>query len=1575
MIRALRWKMPARHALVLTLLMGAVGQAGAVCGDAGTPCALEPGVAAQAADAPVNAGAGNPIHVVSGNKYQQEVDLPALPGVLGIEIVRHYNSSLSTPRHLPGPMGRGWRLSYETELSVAGNTIRVTQADGSALAFGRDLLDPTLARTIDPARGAIRISKSGRGDQYTWTWPDGRRLSFDQKGKLVQIQAATGEILSLQHDARGLLTRVTDPQGRVLRFNWLDHESARAGDRFRGVHSIDTPVGRFNYEHGSALPKGGLADRRLLLSNLAGVRYPQVPGMAHSGRRYHYESVLQPTLLTGISLEGEDGSGKPLRARDATYGYRGDGRAVLSTHAAGANKVTLDFSEHGQTVVTNSLGQKTRYRHAEVGNAYRILEVRGAGCSWCGEVNVRYRYDQAGRMTRTEKLDLAGNTLYGDQFELDRIGRTLRITRTPYANGKAQPAYWRQRYEYASALASNPSLVAQPSVVRGKEFATRYTYNASGQRLSMSQTGWAPAPDTPARPIARTTSYRYRTIKGRSLLAAIDGPLPNGRTGSPADSDVTVFEYDGRGHFLTRSVAPGNVVTEVKERDGALRAALVAISDGVRLVQAATTFAAQGQALALTETAWMLDKAGKPDAGTRTIRAAAHRYDAQGRQSELHKGGHRLLRYLYDTAGNMTHTILPDQSQSTRSFDTEGRLLTQAEYGPGGSAGRQRSYKYDGEGDVAGVSSSATPSDGDGSQLTMSFDVTGERGEGGALRRAWDNAAQAKAIHHGGAAGSIAEQAVLAVTRPDGSEVRRWVDDFERISATRSPEKGIVTGSHDNAGNLVSLHDARGVRTSILRDGDGRALQVDRIGSDGARNTIVYRYRGAALASQAVFDNGRLDNEVRWNSDVWGQPNGKTLLVSSPDKAAPALSLGSAMRTDTDAYSILKTLPSGIVLRYRFNTANKIVAVELEGKPLISAIRHGTGALGSRPIEFTYANGLKALTRFDPSGRLASHASGVDKLVFEYGPGQSIARIERQRIAQQQVAAQAGRLSFPELISSAQAATAAPQTVVLGVDTYRYDAAARLVGERWADVARPDLAYDLLGNRQGAPAAHTDAGGNVLSQRGLTFEYNPAGHLVRVRDSGGTTKASYRYDADGMRVAKVAHGHTTYYLYDDGQLLAEANGTGRITAEYIYLGQRPIARLRHSRPADKIAAVLAGAVMGGPVVEYLHADHRHAVEAATDASGKLVWQGRLDAFGNLVSEHGRKGEMPLRLSGQYADRETGLYYNVHRYYDPQGGRYLQADPLGIAAGLNMYAYVLSDPLQKTDPLGLIAEPDDGFAGTFTPWLFGTLVHSQMALQIRNPADGWGANDQRGGTWNALRPDAYHIDKINRELENKKLPFKGELWELKPISWSAGMNSLKYGAGKTEVAVYIANAKRGCWTAGSSKAVVDKLLPATIPMNGEFYNVAFVPDVVNDKSGLLFYTKMKLEQKPAPGTVKAPVLTKDEENELKATMEKLQAQGGKEGWSTAAKVGMVILVMLAIAAMLWFSKIVVAISAILMAIGQLISMAAAGMVQLMAALAAMFALAPATAAEAEKKAEEKDKGLLDGTIDWFKSWFK
>jgi len=67
-------------------------------------------------------------------------------------------------------------------------------------------------------------------------------------------------------------------------------------------------------------------------------------------------------------------------------------------------------------------------------------------------------------------------------------------------------------------------------------------------------------------------------------------------------------------------------------------------------------------------------------------------------------------------------------------------------------------------------------------------------------------------------------------------------------------------------------------------------------------------------------------------------------------------------------------------------------------------------------------------------------------------------------------------------------------------------------------------------------------------------------------------------------------------------------------------------------------------------------------------------------------------EFPLRFPGQYADKETNLYYNYFRDFDPALGRYVQSDPIGFAGGsLSLYAYVASNPLAWTDPTGLALE--------------------------------------------------------------------------------------------------------------------------------------------------------------------------------------------------------------------------------------------------------------------------------------------
>ncbi|MCC5959790.1 MAG: RHS repeat-associated core domain-containing protein [Rhodobacteraceae bacterium] len=66
---------------------------------------------------------------------------------------------------------------------------------------------------------------------------------------------------------------------------------------------------------------------------------------------------------------------------------------------------------------------------------------------------------------------------------------------------------------------------------------------------------------------------------------------------------------------------------------------------------------------------------------------------------------------------------------------------------------------------------------------------------------------------------------------------------------------------------------------------------------------------------------------------------------------------------------------------------------------------------------------------------------------------------------------------------------------------------------------------------------------------------------------------------------------------------------------------------------------------------------------------------------------------PIRFQGQYFDEDTGLHYNRHRYYDPQSGRFIHQDPIGLQGGINLYEYA-PNPIHWVDPLGLTCKPGD-----------------------------------------------------------------------------------------------------------------------------------------------------------------------------------------------------------------------------------------------------------------------------------------
>jgi len=202
-----------------------------------------------------------------------------------------------------------------------------------------------------------------------------------------------------------------------------------------------------------------------------------------------------------------------------------------------------------------------------------------------------------------------------------------------------------------------------------------------------------------------------------------------------------------------------------------------------------------------------------------------------------------------------------------------------------------------------------------------------------------------------------------------------------------------------------------------------------------------------------------------------------------------------------------------------------------------------------------------------------------------------------------------------------------------------------------------------------------DANGNITSANNRTFTYDLSNRLIMVQDDG-VTIAQYVYNALNQRINKILTGETRIFHYDlQGHLIAETSTSGSMLAEYIYLGDKPLAMI-------------------GPTetVYYFHNDHLGTPQILTDDTGTVSWKAVYTPFGEAEISIAMV-ENNIRFPGQYYDQETGLHYNYHRYYDPKLGRYLTPDPIGLEGGINLFVYVASNPLRFFDVNGLVVTID------------------------------------------------------------------------------------------------------------------------------------------------------------------------------------------------------------------------------------------------------------------------------------------
>ena len=1390
------------------------GPGGATCGGAGP--------AAMGGSTGVNVGAGNPINIINGNKYQREVDMAPLPGVLGLEIVRHYNSSLSGPGASTNLVGRGWKLSYETDLYVSGRTLQVVQADGSRIIFNRDARDPSLCASDNAADGRITVRKTARGEEYVWRWINGRELSFDSRGKLVQILAPGGQFVSLQHDARGLLVSVTAPQGRRLQLQYLDKAQGAAGTAFRGVQSIVSPVGTFRYRYGSPAPEGAQVAASTLLANLVKVEMPT------GARYYHYESPRFPTYLTGISELASNAQGKAAWQRVSTYGYDDNGKGNLSVKGfparlardaggklvqparlvtgTGVQQITLEHGA-GTTTLTNSLGQKTVYRHAVIAGQYRLLEALGAGCTTCGETNVRYGYDDAGRLVAMMKLDAKGIVLSAESTQYDAQGRARQLTSYAYANGKPLPGKLKMRVEYEGDKVW-PVRIVRPSVVPGQDYLTSIKYAESatltGLPTEISEEGHIPTltGTASAGTVARTLRYRYDDYGQR---VEVDGPLPNAVTGaSPLNSDITRIRFDARTKMVLRTEEPGGSVSEVLERDAALRPTVTRFTDAAAVQLVRLRYNWRGQPEEMRVESMPAD--GSP-ALSQTIR---YTYGLNGKLLGTTMPGELTSRFIYDAAGRMTRKVLPDGSSVEAVYDTEGRRTSSAVLDADGRRAGFMHFHLDAAGNVVGME------DGLGVFAQASFTPAGAVAEmtnalGVATLFSYDDdgllvsRTSAQGTPDAGSIGFAydARGNQIKLTDANGVTTLRRYDDFGRRVVEVNPDRGATLYLHDPAGRMVARTDARGSETRFRYDLQGRMIAV---GNPTVPELTRYRYAGRRMVEMVATTDGKPEHAFERTSyrfDALGNVLEEKRWYAKVGQESAGKGLNFVTTSTYDAAGRLSTqvLPDGHQLRYQYaDKSGGLAAMFFDDEPVVTNIERAPIGMTA----FEAGNGVRQRIERDVRGRItAVRAEGGPiagrglwaqlRTWFGAGPNPAMQTI----YAQDNRYDAGGRML--QVDRKLAPAGALPLRSV--TEQYEYDALDRLTNVKASDGPTVRYAYDRGGNRileahqpmlvrtssdaaaqagtrrymyatgtnrlttltriqlddqdNGMTAANDlrrivdtawvyrpggaafgrigfalpgrAAAGVPAASAGRRIAYDNANRAIGVFDAADQPVASYSYNAQGERYAQTVYpapahagnvvraayrtgqaGLTTYSLYRDRRLAAEADGEGHITAHYLYLEGRPIARI-DMRANDGLLSRMwqalrsIGSTNGQQpdpsaslaTIYAIHSDHLGTPQAVTDAHQAIVWQARVSPFGQARVVHaavaagtGKAFEMNLRLPGQVYDTVTGLHQNYMRDYDPALGRYTTPDPLGLAGGINPYMYVGNNPLTNIDPLGL-----------------------------------------------------------------------------------------------------------------------------------------------------------------------------------------------------------------------------------------------------------------------------------------------